>query len=466
VGIAMVSTILGGGGFGHDESAYVLKARSWLQGTPDTGWNIHRAPFISSLAMPIVAFTDNEVVVRLVGSVLSIAALVGVVLVARRMGGLWPALIAGAAVGTSLPYLRRGAEYLTDVPAAGVLLLIVAVVLTVVVRPDESGRLVIWLGPLIALAFYVRYQSALSVVAVAAGAAVVWPGAVKRLRRPLLIAAGIAVAAVVPHLIWATGATGSPLGVILATEEAGAGRYVGEGLIDYARMLPKDLAGPVGALLMAAGLLWIGWTLVTGLRGRTDDARLAGFVAIVVTLVVLPLGLVAHAEPRFVFFPVWLLIAIGAHAVVRLVSRFGSRQQVAVVAAASIVWIPLFVETAGRADRNAEARAAGFQIVVDAARYIDMDAPGSCGVLTSYQPQVTWYSGCFTDGFADEPAAENVAGLEGDSRYVLVFENGKRQPGPDRLENYLMLGPATEIDSPDDSIGDATVVVVGEEVEP
>lgn len=464
--VALVQTIVGGGAFGHDESAYVLKARSWLQGTPDTGWSLHRAPAVSFLAMPVVAFTQSEVAVRLVGSVLSVAALVGVILVAQRMGGLWPALIAGATVGVSLPYLRRGAEYLTDVPAAGVLLFVVTVVLIIVAKPDASRHLVIWLGPLVAIAFYVRYQSALSVIGIAAATAIIWPGVVKRLWRPLLLSAGIAVAAIVPHLIWATRVADSPLGVILATEEAGGAEYPGQGLVDYAHLFAKDLAGPVGAVLMAVGLLWIGWSLVTGWRRRTDDARLAGFVAIVVAVAVVPLGLVAHAEPRFVFFPVWLLIATGAHAVVRLGTRLGARPQVALVAIASIVWVPLFAETAGRADRNAEARAAGFQVVVDASEYIEMDAPGSCGVMTSYQPQVTWYSECFTDRFGSESVEQDVDGLEGDTRYVLVFENGKRQPGPERIEAYLMLGPVSEIDSTDDSIGDATVVEVDEDVQP
>lgn len=465
VGIAMVRTILGGGAFGHDESAYVLKARSWVEGTPDTGWNLHRGPFVSWLAVPVVAFTESEVAVRLVGSLLSVAALVGVMLVARKIGGLWPALIAGATVGASLPYLRRGAEYLTDVPAAGVLLFVVAIVLTVVRNPDKSGRLVIWLGPLVALGFYVRYQSALSVIGIALATVIVWPRVVRRLWRPLLMAGIVAVVAIIPHLLWATAASGSPWGAVLGFNASG-GENLGEGLADYAGMFPKDLAGPVGALLMAVALVWMVWSLVTGARRRSEDGRLALFVTIVVVVAVVPLGLVAHGEPRFVFFPVWLLIALGAHALVGVARRLTSRQLVALITVAAIGWIFLFTETANRTDRQAEARAAGFQTVVDASDYIEADASGSCGVLTSYLPQVTWYSECFTDGFSNDSAEVSVDRLEGDKHYVLLFENGKRQPAPDRVQDFLDLGPVSEIDSSNESIGDATIVEVPEDTEP
>ncbi|MGB8360650.1 MAG: glycosyltransferase family 39 protein [Acidimicrobiia bacterium] len=466
VGIAFVRTILGGGAFGHDESAYVLKARSWVEGTPDTGWSLHRGPFVSWLAVAVVAFTESEAAVRLVGSLLSVAALAGVMLVARRMGGLWAALIAGATVGASLPYLRRGAEYLTDVPAAGVLLCIVAVVLAGVHNPERGRRLVIWLGPLVALGFYVRYQSALSMIGIALATVVVWPRVVKRLRRPLLMAGAIAFTLLLPHFIWATVITGRPWGVVLLTEEVSGRAFVGEGLADYAGMFPKDLAGPAGALLMVVAMLWVVWSLIVGARQRSEDARLSGFVTIVVIVAVVPLGLVAHGEPRFVFFPVWLLIALGAHVLVGVARRLTPRQLVTLVAVAAIGWIFLFTETVNRTDRQAEARAAGFQTVVDASEYIELASSGTCGVLTSYLPQVTWYSKCFTDGFSNESAEASIDRLEGDKRYVLLFENGKRQPAPDRVQDFLELGPVSEIYSSNESIGDATIVAVPGDTEP
>jgi len=51
VTIALVRAIIEGGALGHDESAYALKARSWLIGTPDTGWQLHRAPALSILGL-------------------------------------------------------------------------------------------------------------------------------------------------------------------------------------------------------------------------------------------------------------------------------------------------------------------------------------------------------------------------------------------------------------------------------
>ena len=52
--------------------------------------------------------------------------------------------------------------------------------------------------------------------------------------------------------------------------------------------------------------------------GRTSESDNAWFVAVVVLVAVVPLGLVSHGEPRFVFFPVWLLVAVGSALAVSL----------------------------------------------------------------------------------------------------------------------------------------------------
>ena len=461
-GVALVRAILEGGPLGHDESAYALKVRAWLSGTPDTGWQLKRAPLISILSIPIVAFSEDEVPLRLVGALFGVGSLAAVGLVAQRLGGLWSALVAVATVGASLPFLRRSSEFLTDVPAAGLLLVIVWLVLKIVDDPRGNERLVLWLGPLVALAFYMRYQASLAIAGIALGALIAWPGVVRLLRRRLLQAVGIAMVALLPHLIWSTAVTGTPWGVVLVTRDAGGREYLGQGLVDYARLFPKDLAGPAGAVVVLAGLAWIVWHL-TGRRAETGNARRSSWLILTVVAVsVVPLGLVSHGEPRFVFFPVWLLIAAGSALIVELVRRLPAHLLPAGVAVAALLWLPLFTDTVRRVDANAEARGMSFAVVEDASNFIEFDGSGSCGVLTTYQPQVTWYSTCWTELFRPNEEDLGVGALEGERLYALLFVNGKREPvGEDRQE-YLELGRAEVVPARNDAIGDATVVEIGE----
>lgn len=461
VAVALIRSVIDGGGLGHDESAYALKARSWLAGTPDTGWQLHRAPLNSLLAVPVIIFTENEEVIRMVGAILAVASLAGVGLVAGRLAGGWGAIVAMATVGASHPFLRRGSEFLTDVAAAGILLVIFWVVLKAISDPERDGRLVIWLGPLIAAAFYMRYQSALAVLGIALAAVVVWPRVMVALRRPLVIAGSLLLIGLLPHLIWATAVTGEPWGVVLITRDAGGREFLGEGLIDYVRMFPIDLAGPLGALAMGIGLVWVVWRSALRLAGSADEEnKTALFVLIVLLVAVVPLGLVAHGEPRFVFFPSWLLIAVGTALVVNLITPLRQPYKAMAVALAALLWLPVLTETTRRVDRNAEARGDTFAVIVDASNAIQGAGTGSCSVLTTYQPQVTWYSECATGLLRARSDGVGEDTLEGDRRYVLLFENGKRQPSEEVLREHIELEPARTIPARNDRIGDATIIEI------
>ena len=71
------------------------------------------------------------------------------------------------------------------------------------------------------------------------------------------------------------------------------------------------------------------------------------------------------------------------------------------------------------------------------------DAEGaSCGVLTSYGPQVTFYSECATDIFRGwlDPV-EAVDRLQGEDRFMVLVEPGKRQPGEVRTWTGWSISP-------------------------
>ncbi|MGA7229161.1 MAG: hypothetical protein WBZ45_13240, partial [Acidimicrobiia bacterium] len=70
----------------------------------------------------------------------------------------------------------------------------------------------------------------------------------------------------------------------------------------------------------------------------------------------------------------------------------------------------------------------------------DQAAGKSCAVMTSYTPQITYYSECSSDVFRPglEPEA-TVGNLVGEMKFMVLVEDGKRQPTRDELEGLLTL---------------------------
>ena len=93
-----------------------------------------------------------------------------------------------------------------------------------------------------------------------------------------------------------------------------------------------------------------------------------------------------------------------------------------------------------------------------------LSSDGSCVIVTSYIPQLTWTSGCatvtFTAAFRD-----SFAPTPGQPTYVVTFENGKRQPEQKEFDEFLdRFGVISiqPIESITDRIGDATVYRIEE----
>src|SRR5690606_29717127 len=74
----LVRIVVGGGELGHDEAAYALKARAWLEGTPDTGWELHRGIGQSVLALAVLPLSESALGLRLLSVVLSVGTVVAV----------------------------------------------------------------------------------------------------------------------------------------------------------------------------------------------------------------------------------------------------------------------------------------------------------------------------------------------------------------------------------------------------
>ena len=453
---ALIRIVIGGGGFGHDEAAYLIKARAWLESTPATGWDVHRGIAQSVLAAAVLPFTRSEVAYRSISIVLTLGTIFAVGWLGRSVRSSRVGVLAAAAFAVAPSLLRRGAEFLTDVPSTGLLVAVTALVW----RWSQCGSRwnLRWAGSLAAIAFYVRYQSVLSLGLVVLTVAFLYWDRVRRSLRDVIEVAVLFLLLLTPHFVWATLSVGTPWGVLTETGGAGGRAYLGEGIVNYVSDFPDLLAGQVGALAIVIGLVWFGWKMAAAVRAGSlgPDGRLAVFLLVPALGQILLLGLVAHGEPRFVFFPVALLMVSASIAIDDARKRLPKVPFRIASATTAVALVAMLGVSTDRMDANAEARADSTEVLVDVAETAGTESTGGCTVVTTYGPQITWYSGCQTFTyvqFARQP--ERVV----QPAYVVLFESGKRQPVGAELDAILAEteGEPIVLDDGADALGDAAM---------
>lgn len=459
LGVTLVVIAIGAGGLGHDESAYALKARSWLYGTADDGWTIHRAVAPSLVVAAILPFTESALALRLVSVVFSLLTVVAVWWLGRSIASNRVGLFAAAVFAVGPSFLRRGAEFLTDVPATGLLLVVTVLLWKWLTAPDPSASALMVATGLGAVAIYFRYQSAVALALLAVAAAVLFWPRVRERRGTVLQATALGLALLLPHFVYATANTGTPWGIFTITGEIAGREYLGQGLVDYLRDFPYHLAGTLGAVAIVLALGWSGYRLLLAWRVRRLDPvhRRTLYLLIPALGLFLFLGIVSHGEPRFVFYPVTLLMVVAGMATEE-VRRRVSRETFRVMANVLAGGVAVFLLMSGASvDRNAEARGESTVVLEEAAETVAATAQGECGILATYSPQLSWYSGCRVIELRDDRLVE-LRPTDTDWHLVL-FENGKRQPEGGLLEQYLSMAEGEPIVVPDsaDAIGDATI---------
>lgn len=432
---------------GHDEAVYAARARTWLAGEPTTSWFPHRAPGLPVLGVPLLALGLGTAALRAVGVAFAVLGVVAVWVLARRIGGPVAAPVAAAAVAFAPPLLDHGARYLTDLPATAVVVTLMAVVVWQAERDDGPGPGLLWAAPLAAGALYLRFGAALPLVLVAGAGLAVWPRLVLRGWRWVTATAVLTAGLLLPHLIGAVEAFGTPWGRVAYTATLTRTDTPGGALATYLGQLPAALAGAPAGVLMLIGL--VGLPAVLAVRRRWDGAARTGAFAWTVAVAdAVAMGVTAEPDVRFVFVAVALLCVAGAGAVGLVVPHGRSVPAVALAATAVVALIGVMVTTptvaqdrAAGDERYAAMRAAARVVVADrlpasadgraaadapigAALPADVGAP--CVVVSSYVPQIEWLTGCTVYAFdapllSDPDAADRAA-------WLLLLRDGKRQP--------------------------------------
>ena len=421
--------------FGYDEAVYAQLTRNWLTGTPASGWDLHRPPGLSVLGIvPQMLGSDTEWAHRLIGASAGLGLVLAGWWMARGVGGTGAGIMAASALAVASPLQVESSSFLTDVPSTLVLVVVAVLGWRHATGSAPIGRSLVWLGVLSALAFYVRYGSAVELVGLAVAMVAMAPRKLLAAWRPVLAAVAAFGIALVPHLAISVAQTGSPWGIL-----AGAGRAAGGGdgfpLLSYAAWFPWALIGPIGAVLALFGI-------VAAFRG-TGFPRFIG-LAVVVPIAVL--GTLVHAEPRYLLYPMVLLVIAGSvEAVTHLQRVRASWRVLAGLAAAAVIlgaatttW-----ETRTRSDRFDWKREAGHDIGLSS---------GDCSVLTADVPIISWYSGCRSFNFQS-----GVEALTGSPRLVIVRTDGHNQPAPGLVQ--ALVADAEIWRTYEDGYGDTAAVV-------
>jgi hypothetical protein len=361
-------------------------------------------------------------------------------------------IIAGPAL------LFRTTEYLSDVPAAALLVWCMVIVWRELGERETPSFGLVWVAPLALVAFYLRYQSALSLALIALVSTLLWWPKLRRRPGPVYAALGVTLLGLIPHFRFAVDLYGNPLGIVLGTSRNAVRAYVGEGLADYLDQISWALGGWVGPIALVAAF----GGLVLGLRQRETRVKFLYLLVPAVAQVV-ALGLISHGEPRFLFFPIALVVVAGSTAIDRWLIHGARPWGRALALGLGVMMVGSLALSAEQARNSVSGRVASNEPVQLASEMIEDAADGAtCGVLTSYAPQVTFYSGCVTTLFLDglDPAAV-LGSMSGESRFLLLIDDGKRQPAGSQLEGLIALTDGVPVRIDGDESG-ATVYRFGE----
>ncbi|WP_312018557.1 glycosyltransferase family 39 protein [Streptomyces sp. I05A-00742] len=416
---------------GHEEAVYANKARSWRDGTPAAGWGDYRPPGLAALGRLALAVHDDVGALRAVALLLTLFTLTVTWCAAARWTGPRQAVVVTLLVLGGLGFLRRVPEFLNDIGATGLLLL---VVLLLVRAQEKPGPLTLPAAAVAALAaFHLRYGVVGNLLAVVLAALLAYgPRAWLAQGRRLAVAGGILLAGLVPHCVLATRTRGWPLGLILDATGRANRSYPGDGLVYYLAVFPYRLAGDLGAVVMTAGLCCTAAAVRRVLRGRTgrpDDRRHA-FLGLTAVLVPVVLGLATDGEPRFVYLPVVLLTVLGVRYTAERAGR-GAGPLLAAVAALAAVTVAATAQYVAHAAMPGPM--AQHASTVPVAR--GLAGPGPCLVVTAYEPETGWYSGCDAVTFDQyrtgprPPAAVRT--------HLVLYARGRLQPGPAVLRRLI-----------------------------
>jgi 4-amino-4-deoxy-L-arabinose transferase-like glycosyltransferase len=372
--VAVLGIVLGPP-LGHDEAAFAVSARG---GGPP--W-VYRSAGVTEVARIGVllggATWQLRIASALFGTLIVVGAYAaGTAAFSARTGAWAAAVIAGAH-----PMALRSAELIGDLPATGCLLVGIALLAAELAREDGPRWRLVIAGPAFAIAFYLRYASAPVILIASVAAAALWWRAILRRPLPVLAAGTVFVLLLLPHVVQSLAATGKLFGILQVSASMPRRAYPGEGLVSY--LTPDNPFRYYGALV--APLLIAG---IVGFVRAPARWRPSIFLGVVALGQVLAIGLQSHAQPRYIFVAIVLLVVLGIDAL----SRFAPpKLRIAALPLVALAWLGVVITVPLYSQFLAEARAP----LVAAATAVRTDAAGApCLVVSKVVTQLMWHTRC------------------------------------------------------------------------
>jgi YD repeat-containing protein len=199
----------------------------------------------------------------------------------------------------------------------------------------------------------------------------------------------------VPHLVFSMRHAGSLLGVLDESRRSTRLDYIGQGLVTYLTTNPFAYYGLLAGPLMVVGV-------GVGIVHRSRGARLIALVAAVTFLM---LGLFSHAQPRYAFLVVNLLVVLGVAGVVGVARRLPRLPQRILVIVGAVLVASCAAGSVADVIRSGPSRNRGANVILRLAEIVRRDAAGRlCEIDSERTPQLSYYSGCDPESSVLDPS--------------------------------------------------------------
>jgi len=454
--------------FGHDESVYALKAKDLAYpGLVDAKgfWTPYRAPGLPALLSVLFRIQVTALGARIVVVIFGVVALALIWALGRRLvdptvGGL-AAILAALTPAFTITYTFL----LVDGPGATLSLAAILLFLPILdgsIRWSRTAAIIgfAWLATIIRFGAPISFGVGLGTVGAVAAVRALREKDYRRLADIAVVGVGTLMS--IPLFYWSELLTTSGISPMEANEalKSSKGLTASTGWRDLKTWLNREILGHHHVLAISLVVL-AGSALAIGLAIRSPRLRLPVLVFAVGSFgtalgIVVAVGLI-QTNYLVISVPfVALLASVGIVETSRLLPPLKALR----LGALAVFVLVAFATSRDRTNALHETLAKSSTRLRDASYAVADQTEGNCLIISSYYPQLSWFSGCAGAPFpravaqpddnpevlgtyADIPTSATAAfewwqqvdeRADPDGVALLIIDRGKRQPTAEEIE--------------------------------
>lgn len=371
---------------------------------PASEFRVYRPIGLVVTGWVMLHFTDSEQSLRLVGIMFSLFSTLFLFLLVNSIAGLRAAVLSTLLMLSSGLFLLNAPNFLNDVPSSGFIFGVLWI-LWRYYKTDGRSRLIILLPSLVGLAFYLRYGTVINFATIAIISTLfLWRRfySKQNISYSGILWSFFGTFLVLIPFFYISISTGNGLTGVLSRGGGAAGRkFLGEGLIEYGKLIPYELGGWAFGVLILLGTVA---TLFIPLITKLEKEKWLGvfWMGSIALLHLLISGLLVHAEPRYIFFSATILSSVGVIVCVSLANKIKFLflgHFLLVSLGLLIIYFGVAQYGLAKESFNNKVSSVARGSYVTASELIKQDNPSNkeCVIWsTSFRPELSWYSGCYT----------------------------------------------------------------------